>query len=485
MIEHEQRHKDNKGLHTDLYQLKMAAGFEQNQINDKATYELMLRGLPKDYGYYVVNGVEQAIDYILNSQLTRNDIKYLESTGSFSTEQLDALHFMRFNGDIYAIPEGTPVGPNTPILSIVSRRAEAQLAETIALCAIKYPTAVSTKASRIVRAANGIPFADFSLRDMPSPEASIIGTRAAYIGGFAATSNVEAGRVLDIPITGTMAHAWVMKFQVEGEREAFTQYYKSFPDSASFLIDTWDIKMGAKNAALVAKQMEREGHKLVSVRIDSGKLDESSVMIRKLLDSVGLNYVKILATNELDEYKIADLHSAKDEQSSPSDEQSSPSDKLDGGGVGNKIAVAGVADASFKMVEDENGIRMKYSEGKLGIPGRKQVWRQSDEDGKYTHDELALWDEQREGRPLLQLVVKGGQRIKDPRHLKDTRAYSLAEIAKLPEASLAVPYGKGYRTVLTEALENARQEEIAHIKKIITTSDTDDLFEEEQRRYAA
>lgn len=473
MIEQlERKDSKNKALFTDLYQLKMAAAFVEHGYNTPSVYEVLLRELPQNYGYYVVNGVEQAIDYITNSQVTGSDIDFLRSREIFNPRQLEILREIRFKGDIYAIPEGTPVGPNTPVMSLVADRSENQLAETMALFSIKFPTAVSSKASRIVRAAGGKPVADFSLRDMPSSEASIIGTRAAYIGGFSATSNVEAGRVLDIPITGTMAHAKVMAYGPENERQAFRDFYKSYPESSSFLIDTWDVERGVMNAALVALEMAKNGHKLQSVRIDSGKIGELSIMVRELLDSVGLTEVKILATNELDEYKLIDL-----------DKEGG---HLDGSGVGNKIAIAGVADSSFKLVEDAGGIRMKYSAGKIGFPGRKQVWRQFDQSTeKYSYDIVGLWNEQLQGLPLLELVVKNGERVKSPRSLQETRTFSLTEVQKLPQASLLLPKSQAYLTELSTKLNYARSGEIEHITETIEEDDIYELFSAEQRRYAA
>jgi nicotinate phosphoribosyltransferase len=285
-------------LATDFYELTMAKGYlDRGMDNEIATFDLFIRSLPENWGFFNANGIEDSIDFLTESFFfLPEDISYLSGQG-FSEGFLDYLHDIKFTGDVWALPEGTPFAPNTPILRVTGPLIQAQLAETALLNLVNFQTLIATKANRIIRAAAGAPVVDFGLRRAQGYDAGLKGARAAYIGGCRGTSNVEAGKVYGIPISGTQAHSWVMAFPTE--LKAFRAYAASFPDNVTLLIDTYDVIQGARNASIVAREMEASGHRLGAVRIDSGDLATLSEKVRAILDEEDLEYVKIIVTSDL------------------------------------------------------------------------------------------------------------------------------------------------------------------------------------------
>lgn len=410
----------NKTLLTDLYQLTMNAAYFDNKKDDVATFDLFIRKLPEDWGYFIANGIEDAIDYIINIEFTKEDIKYLKEQKLFNERYLKFLEDFRFNGEAYAVREGTPIFPNEPIMRITAKRTEAQFVETTLLNMINFQTMIATKASRVVATAGKARVVDFGLRRAQEEDAAMKGARAAYIGGAVSTSNVKAGKEYGIPISGTHAHSFVMSFPTE--LEAFRAYATTFPDNPTLLIDTYDTLRGAMNAAIIAKELEVRGKRLGSVRLDSGDLADLSIKVRKIFDEMDLNYVKIIASNDLNEYKIAELIAN--------------GAKIDGYGVGTEMitakpvaAISGV----YKLVEDTDGAKIKLSNEKRTLPGKKQVYR-SEVRGTYEHDMIALESETFQGNPLLEIVVKNGERVRNRPDLLETRKYAINEVAKLPES---------------------------------------------------
>src|SRR3989338_6955691 len=294
-----------KTMLTDLYQLTMNAAYFDNDKDDIATFDLFIRKLPENWGYFIANGIEDAIDYATSIKFTDDDISYLRQQGIFDENYLTFLKDFKFEGEIYAVKEGTPVAPNTPILRVTAKRTQAQFLETALLNIINFQTMVATKANRVVNAADGAKVVDFGLRRAQEEDAAMTGARAAYIAGAVATSNVKAGKKYGIPISGTHAHSFVMSF--EDEIDAFRAYVKTFPENATLLIDTYDTEQGARNAAIVAKELEAKGKRLGAVRLDSGDLTDLSIKARMILDESGLDYVRIVASNDLNEYKIEDM----------------------------------------------------------------------------------------------------------------------------------------------------------------------------------
>ncbi|MBS3122702.1 nicotinate phosphoribosyltransferase [Candidatus Woesearchaeota archaeon] len=425
---------NSKTMLTDLYQLTMMAAYLDNgKEEDIATFDMFIRTLPENWGYFIANGIEDAVDYIINIEFTEEDIEYLRKQGTFKEEFLQYLTSFKFEGEVYAVKEGTPVFPNEPILRVTAKRSQAQFIESAILNIINFQTMIASKANRIVNAAYPAKIVDFGLRRAQEEDGGMKGARAAYIGGAAATSNVKAGKEYGISISGTHAHSFVMSFN--SEIEAFRAYVKTFPNNATLLIDTYDTLQGARNAVIIAKELEIDGKKLGSVRLDSGDLCDLSIKVRKILDEGGLNYVKlvdnvkIFASNDLNEYKIDDL--VKNGA------------RIDGYGVGTEMitakpvaAVSGV----YKLVEDEAGAKIKLSSGKKTYPGKKQIYRVENQDGTYAYDVLALEnevleDEKVEGTllPLLEQVVCDGKRVRERISLAETREYVSNYVKKLPD----------------------------------------------------
>lgn len=421
----------NDTMLTDLYQLTMAAAYTDSGKADAiATFDLFARKLPEGWGYMIAAGIESAIEYATSIRFDESDIDYLRSLDLFSDTHLERLRSMRFTGDIAAVPEGTPVAPGTPIMRVTGPLAEAQLLESRLLNIVNQPSLVASKTSRIVHAAGDAAVVEFGMRRSHGADAAIEGARAAYIGGAAGTSNVLAGKRYGIPVKGTHAHSFVMSFA--SEAEAFEAYAATYPGSSTLLIDTYDTLGGAAAAIEVAKRLERDGHRLGAVRLDSGDIAALSQEVRSMLDREGLEYVRIMASNDLNEHKIARIREA--------------GGKVDAYGVGTEM-ITGKPDSAlpvvYKLVEDEDGPKMKLAPGKQTYPGRKQVYRIADAAGNLVKDILALEGEAVGGTPLLATVVRNGERIAPARTLEEIRAYSLAEVARLPQESrglYATPY---------------------------------------------
>jgi nicotinate phosphoribosyltransferase len=408
---------ENRTLLTDLYQLTMGAAYFDNNKNEKAVFELFIRKLPKDWGFFIANGIEDAIDYATNIKFTKKNRAYLRKQG-FPESFLRELKNFRFEGDIYAVKEGTPIAANTPILRVEASRAQAQLLETMLLNTINFQTMIATKANRVVTAAGDARVVDFGLRRAQEKDAAMTGARAAYIGGAVATSNVLAGEEYGIPISGTHAHSFVMSFPTE--LEAFRAYARTFPDKPTLLIDTYDTIQGAKNAVIVGKELAARGKQLGAVRLDSGNLADLSKQVRVILDVAGLRETKIVASNDLNEYKIAALRA--------------DGARIDGYGVGTEMITAKPVSAIsgvYKIVSDEQGDKIKLSAEKKSYPGRKQVYR-VEREGHYVHDVLAIEGEKVEGTPLLEKIVEKGERVSQRRSLEETRRYCLEQVAKMP-----------------------------------------------------
>jgi len=400
-------------LLTDLYELTMAAGYVDAGIDGgEAAFELFVRRLPDTRRFLVACGIEQAVHFLTTLRFDDDAVAYLRSLGLFGEAFLERLRGLRFTGNVHAVAEGEVVFAGEPILRVSAPLLEAQLVETFLLATVGFQTMVASKAARVVLAAGGRDVADFSARRDHGPDAALKAARASYVAGAASTSNVLAGRLWGIPLSGTMAHAYVMAFA--DEREAFRRFAASFPERAVLLIDTYDTVRGAERVVEVA----REGAAVAGVRLDSGDLDDLSRRVRRVLDDGGLQHVRIVVSGDLDEHRVDALVRA-----------GAP---IDAFGVGTRMGTSEDAPSLgvvYKLVADPSGPRMKRSEGKATIPGCKQVHRFDD------HDLLALDGEAPVGgRPLLSPVVEGGRRLRAPEPLTAVRARAGAAIAALPEA---------------------------------------------------
>lgn len=442
---------------TDLYELTMCASYFDNKRNEIATFDLFIRRLPPNRSYFVLAGLEQALHYLREVKFTDEHLEYLRING-FKEDFLDYLRNFRFSGEVWAIPEGTIVFPNEPLIRVTAPIIEAQLVETFLLNTVNLQTTLATKASRVVCAAKGRPVIEFGLRRTHGVDAGIKAARCSYIAGCSGTSNVLAGFRYGIPVFGTMAHSFILFF--DHEIDAFRAFAKTFPKNSTFLIDTFDDIKGAKKAAVVAKEMEKQGFRLKSVRIDSGDLVEISKKVRALMNEKGLSYVKIFASGDLDEYKVEELLQK--------------GAQIDAFGVGTRMSTSEdrpYVDAIYKLCEhmDKNGRMvpaMKLSKGKLTLPGRKQVFRVKNENGKFMKDIIALHDEKVEGEPLLVKVMEQGEIVYDLPPLEKIRERTLENLSMLPEEFKKLRDAPEYPVELSPKLKKLMDELSAKLKKI-------------------
>ncbi|QNF33241.1 nicotinate phosphoribosyltransferase [Adhaeribacter swui] len=377
------RFRPSLALLTDLYQLTMAQGYWKKKLAEQeAVFHLYFRKNPFNGGYTVAAGLADAIDFLQHLQFTPEDTAYLGSLrGSknqplFEAGFLAYLEQMRFTCDVAAIPEGTVVFPNEPLLRISGPILQCQLVETPLLNIINFQTLVATKATRIVEAAQGDPVMEFGMRRAQGPDGSLSASRAAFIGGVGATSNLLAGQIFNIPVKGTHAHSWVMSF--DEEQDAFAAYADVFPDDSVFLVDTYNTIAGIKKAVKVAKKLREQGHELVGIRLDSGDLAYLSKEGRRLFDEAGLSNVSIVASNDLDEYLIQSLKLQ--------------GARIDTWGIGTKLVTAYDQPALggvYKLAALRNlttgqwEYKLKLSEqlAKISTPGIQQVRRFYNEQG--------------------------------------------------------------------------------------------------------
>ena len=434
---------DNAALVTDLYELTMAAAYHAHGMDGQATFELFVRELPEHRNFLVACGLEQALDYLATMRFDEAALAYLGSLDLFSEDFLERLGSFRFTGDVWAVPEGEVAFADEPLVSVTAPLVEAQVVETFLLTTVLFQTMVASKAARVAIACGPEHrFADFSARRDHGADAAVKAARAAYVGGAASTSNVLAGQLFGIPVTGTMAHAYVMAF--EHEVDAFRSFARTFPEHAVLLIDTYDTERGAQRAVEVATELGREGIRVTGVRIDSGDLAELARRVRRILDDGGLEDVQIVASGDLDEHRIASLLAA-----------GAPIDTF---GVGTQLGTS--ADEPFlggvyKLVEDVHGPKRKRSAGKMTLPGRKQVHHFLDEQGRFSHAVLALRDEEvrgERGRSVLRQVMKDGQ-VLHPEALADIRARADASVAALPDDLRRLDHRCEVKPRLSEQLE--------------------------------
>lgn len=384
--------RTNMTMLTDFYELTMGKGYLDDGKADKIVYfDAFFRNVPEQGGYAIMAGLEQVIDYLANLHFTEEDLKFLSGYG-FDDKFIDYLRNFKFTCDVWAVPEGTPIFPREPLIKVRGPALQAQLLETALLCTINHQTLIATKTARIVRAAEGRPIMEFGARRAQGFDASVLGARAAYIAGAAGTSCTICGQQFDIPLSGTMAHSWVMLY--DDEFEAFKAYAESYPDKCLLLVDTYDVlKSGIPNAIRCAHEvLEPMGKRLLGIRIDSGDLTYMTQKARKMLDEAGLTDCKITVSNALDEYLIRDLISQ--------------GACIDSFGVGERLITSKaepVFGGVYKIaaVEDENGNvipKMKISEttAKVTTPCDKEIVRFYDKDtGKALADVLFV-----KGEPL-------------------------------------------------------------------------------------
>lgn len=417
---------NNMILSTDFYQLTMGAAYYQynleNHIDEKddiATFELFVRSLPKNRNYLIFAGLEQAIYYLLNAKFNERTIEFLRNKKVF--KNIDQSFFneylpnFKFNIDLWSMKEGNFFFPNEPILRIRGPLLHAQLAETHVLNVINFQTLIASKASRIRNIAPNKTLLEFGTRRSHSPLAGVYAARASYIAGFNGTSNVIADLEFGINSTGTMAHSFVQKF--EREEDSFTAYFDIYDNNTILLIDTYNTEKGAEKSI-------QFGNGIKGVRIDSGDLGGQAKKVRKILDNAGSEKVLIVASSDLNEYKIKKLI-----------DENAP---IDAFGVGTELATSSddpTISGVYKLVEYKNEAKIKVSEDKITFPGTKQVFRVFNKKGAFKEDILALENEPipTNSEALLELIMKNGKIETKLPKIDEIQQFYLENIKKLPQ----------------------------------------------------
>lgn len=432
-------------LLTDLYQLTMLQGYIDNHMHDEAVFEFYVRKLPEKRGFLIAAGLETLLSFLENLQFSNTELQYLRHTGRYSANLIEYLSAARFNGDVHAMPEGTPFFENEPVVRIVAPMPVAQLIETRLINILHFEILIASKAARcVLAAADRAALVDFGLRRAHGAEAGLLAARATYIAGFAGTSTVLAEPLLGIPIYGTMAHSYIEAH--EHEREGFLSFARANPENTTLLIDTYDTLEGAQKAVEVTRILADEGIRVQAIRLDSGELLELSRGVRRILDQAGHRDIRIFASGNLDEYAIRELLF-----------QGAP---IDGFGVGTKLDTSEDApylECAYKLMEYAGRPRFKKSRGKATIPGRKQVFRRF-KGPTMVGDIVALEGEAVAGVPLLVPVMTRGHRTSARRDLKEIAAWTREQMETLPTHFRELDTMPAYPVKISRSLLRLREE---------------------------
>lgn len=400
------------GLKTDLYELTMAQIYLDKGLTKRAVFSLYVRKLPKERNFLVVGGVNRLLEELTNFKFSKEELLYLKSLKLFKDWFLDWLEAFSFNGNIYAIPEGRIVFYEEPIVQIEADLPTAQILETFVINRVHIGTVLASKAARIYSVAQDKILVDFGCRRAHGFEAANVAAYCALLAGWHATSNLEAGKLYDLPVSGTMAHSYVM---VLGEEEAFKEFYKHYPDRAIYLIDTYDVI----KAAELTLELAKKGYKPIGVRIDSGDIPTLVKKVRELLDRNGFTDIKIIVSGGVDEYVIERWKELP----------------IDGYGVGTKFVTSSdrpYLDMAYKLVEYAGQPKFKLSEGKRTYPFKKQVFRFYS-GGKFHYDFVTKYGTEVEGEPLVEKIMEKGQLLKEKENWKIARERFLSDFERLPE----------------------------------------------------
>jgi len=430
-------------LMTDLYELTMAQAYFALDMRETAVFELFVRRLPRQRRFLLVAGLEQALDYLETLRFRPEDVEFLASIQIFPESFLEHLASVRFTGSVHAMPEGTPVFANEPILRVTAPILEAQLVESRLMNIVHMQTLIASKAARCVLAAGGRRLVDFGMRRAHGAEAALFAARAAFLAGFDATATVEAGRVYGIPLSGTLAHSFIEAH--DHEDEAFRNFVTARGRRTSLLIDTYDSEKAAQRIVDLARELQASGSpaRVQGVRIDSGDLAAQALAVRRILDAGGCADVEIILSGSLDEHRIEAMLAA--------------GTPVDAFGIGTRLDVSSDApslDMAYKLQEYAGLPRRKRSAGKQTWPGRKQVFRQRNADGEPVGDYVALIDESAEGEPLLEEVMRDGRRTGRSPTLGEIRERVRWELAHLPASMKSLEEGDpGYPVRISPRIE--------------------------------
>ena len=462
----------------DFYELTMAKGYFENGMKDTVTYfDMFFRNIPDGGGYAIMAGVEQLVEYLKELSFDDEDIEFLRGKKIFDEAFLEYLRNFKFSGDVWAVAEGTPIFPGEPIVTVRATAIEAQLIETMVLLTVNHQSLIATKANRICRAAQGRPVMEFGSRRAQGYDGAIYGSRAAYIGGCVGTACTISERDYGIPATGTMAHSWVQMFPTE--EDAFRTYARTYPESCSLLVDTYNVlKSGVPNAIKVFnEELVPNGYRPKSIRIDSGDITYLSQKARKMLDDAGFPDCKIIASNALDEYIIRDIIMQ--------------GAQIDIFGVGERLITSrsepvfgGVYKLAAVEVDGEIVPKIKLSENveKITTPGFKKLWRLIDnESGKAMADVITLHDEEIESgkpyelfdpnhtwkrktienftaRPLHEQLFKKGECVYRDRAVNDIRDFCAKSVDELWSEVCRFENPHKYYVDLSEKLWSVKKE---------------------------
>jgi len=432
-------------LTTDLYELNMVQAYLDKGEDREAVFEFFVRRLPSRRGFLLAAGLEDALDYLETLRFSDAEIAWLKSTGRFRDNLLDYLKAFRFTGDVHAIAEGTVCFPHEPLIRITAPLPMAQLAETRLINILHFQTLIASKAVRMVLAAPGKVLSDFGLRTAHGAEAGLYSARASYLAGFAGAANVLAGERYGIPIVGTMAHSFVQVH--DDEMAAFEDFARSRPQGVILLIDTYNTEQGARKVVELAPRLAKDGIAIRGVRIDSGDLIASARQVRAILDAGGLKEVIILVSGGVDEDVLLTMQA-----------QNAP---IDGFGIGVSLDVSTdvpAFDCAYKLQEYAGKPRRKLSEGKQTWPGRKQVWRSYDAQGRMGGDVLTIEGDARQGEALIAPVMRGGKRVGPAPTLAQIRERTARELARLPEPLRQLQLGAEYPVKVADALKKLAAE---------------------------
>jgi nicotinate phosphoribosyltransferase len=432
-------------LLTDLYELTMMQAYLEQRMLGTAVFEFFVRKLPAQRSFLVAAGLEQVIEYLETVRFTDEERAYLAGIGRFTPAFIEALANFRFTGDVDAMPEGTVFFPDEPILRIVAPMPEAQLVESRVMNLLHYQTMVASKAARSVITAPGRALVDFGFRRAHGAEAGVLSARASWLAGFTGTATAEAGRLFGMPVYGTMAHSYVQAH--DDEVRAFECFARSQPENAVLLIDTYDTERGAHRVVDLARRLASEGRHIGGVRLDSGDLGELAERVRAIFDAAGFPGITIFASGNIDEFKLRDLVG-----------QGAP---IDGYGVGTRMNTSAdwpYLDCVYKLQEYDGQPRRKRSPDKATWPGRKQVWRRIDAQGRFAGDTLGLVTDHPDGEPLLAPVMRSGHRVGVVEALAVARERARRQLAGLPDTLRGLDEQPDYEVEVTAAVRELAAE---------------------------
>jgi nicotinate phosphoribosyltransferase len=432
-------------LLTDLYHLNMMQAYLDHGMTEAASFEFFVRKLPARRGFLMAAGLEQALDFLEHLRATPDELDWLAGNGRFGKDFLDYLERLRFTGEVNAVPEGTLVFADEPILRLTAPMPLAQLVETRLVNLLHFQTLIASKAARMVVAAPGKTLVDFGLRRAHGAEAGLLAARACYIAGFAGSATVLAGRLYGVPIFGTMAHSFVQAH--DDEMAAFESFARSRPNRVVLLIDTYDTEAGAEKVVRLAPKLAKDGIRVDGVRLDSGDLAEHAFRVRRILDRGGLKETKIFASGGVDE----DLIIRHAETGAP----------IDGYGIGTSLTTsldAAALDCAYKLQEYAGLARRKRSEGKATWPGRKQVYRRYAADATMAGDVLTVAGDTQGGEALIRPVMRQGRRLAPAPGIEALRAHAAKELARLPGPLKRLEAGAAYPVEVAPALRSLAEE---------------------------